>query len=467
MELEKKGMAVQEKSHLRVAWNTAIALVLVTPLVLYLHALLKYGANVPNKDDYQVVLDFLNRFIQANGFHEKFSLLFRQHWEYRLFFNHIVELAQYAANGRVNFVQLMILGSIGWMLAVYILYTELGSSRLNPAYFIPVMLMMFNLTHWSPMNWAMSSIQNYFGVFFPLASIYVLTKRPGTAGLICSLFLMAASIFTSGTGFVLIPVALMALVSQKRYADFFISSLAASFLLLVFFYFLKYVNPSSAPIYMKNPLHIMLFSLANLGNTFFGPYILYSFAHSPAVLSTPFFFYGFYASVACGLAFIAFFVYLAVKGLYKRNGGFVFWAILLIILISIEIAIGRGSRGLQNAVLIPRYSLYPLLLISLLYLAGLDFLKDKENKKKLKRFGLAFFVFALLFYASTYSPGIWFLNNEHNVLKNRIPDPASQQILMESDMLGIYQPNWMDGNGNTGPGMLPSRDYHGDKRVVK
>ncbi len=419
-------------------------LALSTPFVLYWYVLFKYSLNIPFlSDDYSAVLRFLNRFVLASGFHEKSGLLFEQYGEHRIFFNRIVELAQYKIYGRVNFIQLIILGNIGWALSVYVIFREFRDSGLKIGYFIPVMFITFNFVRWDQITWAMSSIQSYYGIFFPLASLYVLTKRPGPAGLACSLFLVAISIFTSGSGFILAPIVLLVLVSRKRYSELLVSFMVLALLFGVYFYFLNYVKPSFTPPIKGNPWRLALYSLANLGNTFMGTYMQFemgkSLVNSNNLNPGYNIMKSVYEAAISGMLFVISFAYLGVKGLYKRNGGFIFWSVVWIILIGLELAVGRSGNGYQTA-LISRYSVFSALLLSFLYIAGMDFLK--ENKKALKKFAVVCSIFSILLYMVTSPMGLWLIKWRYNVLENRpfiYASPADIQTLVESEKLGIYQ----------------------------
>ena len=399
-------------------WSVAILLALAAPVAIYIFYILKYSANVPFWDDYESVLAFLNQYVPANGLHDKLALVFAQHNEHRTVFNNIIELAQYRIAGKTDFVQLIILGNTGWILTVYVLYAEFRGYGIGRIYFLPVMLVMFSFSIWEPMIWAMCSIQFFYGVLFPLASLYFLCRRPGLPGFVLCLLFMGLSVFTSSSGFALLPVALAALLSRKRVAESAIALFVAALLLLTYFYFLKYVKPPYEPPYAVSPAGLSKFALAFLGS-----------AISRSVL----------ADMVFGFLFFLAFIGLGAKGLYKRDGGFVFWAAFMAVLTGIEVATGRSGFGLRIA-MASRYTVFSVLLISLLYLGALSLLKDKKGA--LKKFGAVCLAFSLVFYAVAFSRGAYQIKLRHRWLESKTlvyDNPAQAAlILMESERLGIY-----------------------------
>jgi hypothetical protein len=99
------------KTDRRVAWMAYLALSL--PVLIYLYAFQRYATNMPFYDDYDAILFWTLQFINAQDFHEKFWLFFRQHNEHRIIVDYFVNLLSLGIFHRINFIFISFVGSIG------------------------------------------------------------------------------------------------------------------------------------------------------------------------------------------------------------------------------------------------------------------------------------------------------------------------------------------------------------------
>ena len=137
-----------------------LSIVIITIIFsLYLGTIFVYTSHMPVSDDYGAVLVFLNNFVQAGDIYEKFSMLFLQHNEHRIVFNRIIEVLQLHVSGEVNFLYLTLIGNLGWVLTVYLLWHYAKKRNIvTITSFVPVILFMFTFSHSALMTWAMASL---------------------------------------------------------------------------------------------------------------------------------------------------------------------------------------------------------------------------------------------------------------------------------------------------------------------
>jgi hypothetical protein len=72
--------------------NTISLIGIALIFICYLLFIYKYSYNVPLWDEYDTNLGFLTSWQTAVSWHEKLNILFMQHNEHRMVFNHIIVL---------------------------------------------------------------------------------------------------------------------------------------------------------------------------------------------------------------------------------------------------------------------------------------------------------------------------------------------------------------------------------------
>ncbi|MGO8758969.1 MAG: hypothetical protein ACLQG3_12670 [Terracidiphilus sp.] len=334
------------------AGATVPALFVALPAALFYGILFRCLVNLPVLDDYDALLGFLNQVVQQKGAAARLlSFLAAQHNEYKLFFAHGVAWAQFALVGHVNFSCLCVLGSSAVLVLALILWrmflpAEKDFAR-RLAFFVPVAWLLFQLSYWETLDWAMASLENLWVVVFSLGAIGCLL-RPSRKSFAAALVLYALAIAASGNGFLLLPLGLLVLGLRRRLVR------AAGWLAVsavcIAAYAYRY-NPMSS----QSPSHGSVFSaLLHLR-----PDYAIAFAgNAGAIAGKSALSIG--ISLALGASLLALFGWLARRG-YGRRNPFVSCSVLFVLLTALGVAGLRSEFGLTQS-LEPRYTIYGVLL---------------------------------------------------------------------------------------------------------
>jgi len=375
--------------------------------LIYFGAVLKYAINMPFWDDYRAILGFLNDFINSD-FTKSIQLLFSQHNEHRIVFVRLIEIIQFKVTGEVNFLYLTILGNIGWLLVFIFLWKHARQRGITTVEFFPVVLIMFSFSHYELMTWAMASLQQYYQILFSLLAIYFLVKK----NLLISFLFMIISIFTGGGGLVLIPIFALYFVTQKNIKDFILTLVMGAGILLLYFVLLEYSKPGHHPnilALLSDPALLLSYMLAFVGNM-----------GKTKTVSSIFGVLFFMLSVFAG------------KKTYKWEP-FLFWSILLVPATAFITALSRAGFGVEQA-LSSRYTIYSLLLASLVYLSYILIYKNRK-------------VYFVGLFVGLFSFTLWFnygaqsLQHHNDRLKTELLFPSAEvaeKILKKSEELGVF-----------------------------
>jgi hypothetical protein len=218
--LEKAGRPAEAVPYSRLRILAAGFLV-VFPAVLFYTILLREAVNLPDMDDYEALLGFLNQMVAQRGVSAKVSYFFAaQYFEYKLFFEHAVFLIQYAVLGHVDFRLLCAIGNGFVLLIAVLLWKMFLPAHKNLAerllFFIPVSWLIFQFQYVEALDWTMESWQSLPVVFFSLGAIYFLMMETRRAYFWAVIFLILA-VGSSGNGFLMIPIGALILVLRRHY----------------------------------------------------------------------------------------------------------------------------------------------------------------------------------------------------------------------------------------------------------
>jgi hypothetical protein len=181
--------------------------------------------SVPYHDDYGVILTFANEYSRLHGLTAKvLDIATTQNNDYKLGFVHFVVAMELEFTGHLNFAFLVTLGNI-LLLAIgcvlFRLYCENGKPlNQNLFEFLPISLLLFSLTYWETVNWAMAGLQNFSVILFSLFALYLLIPTRTASGilslpvLLLSSFSAMLAAFSSANGFLLAPVGLLLLIRR-------------------------------------------------------------------------------------------------------------------------------------------------------------------------------------------------------------------------------------------------------------
>ena len=428
---------------------------IAAPAILFYAILFDRILNIPYQDDYEALLDFLNKITLMRGYSEKASyFLGCQHNEYKLFFEHALAWLQLAIFGHTDIEYLCAFGN-GFVLLLAILLWKMFlpdykdfASRLS--FFIPVPWLLFQLQYVETLNWAMASLQNLPVLVFSLGAIYLLMRA--TRRTFCSaLVFLILAIASSGNGILMVLIGQL-ILARERYSVRFVSWLIVSAACVAAYAYHYNIMSSQSPIHFHNSVFASLIRLQPL----------YVIAFIGSAGSFPFF----AGSILLGAFLCVFFVWMAWRG-YTRRNPLVAYCVLFLLLTAVGVAGLRSDFGIAQG-LSSRYAIYSVLLVIFAWFAIVeDFLQRKSAFPGNNLILLAAVSFAVLFSLTMDARG-WFYTADHNrnlvrgIVAYEHPDssdfpgpvlPVLNQparadeldrrapaILKESTKLGIYQP---------------------------
>ncbi len=321
------------------------------PILTFYSMLFRESKNLPEMDDYDAVLAFLNTFFTIHGFRNRLLFFFgSQHVHYKLFFEHLVVLAEVGVTGHINFVFLQQVGNLFVLLTSGVLWLlfQPRSSKLADRLllFTPVVFLLFAPCYGDTLNWAMGSLQNLIVVFFALLCLYLLHRKESVAFFAACVSLVSA-IASSGNGFFLALVGLAFLWQQRHRFRMVIWTFVTLAMggLYAYHFSAVYVSP---PTVAQHP-HIILalFPLAFLA------------AAAGRVK----------VCVLIALVMVGFAGYL-ISRRWRHLDPSTFYAGTFIIVTAIGVDLTRHQFGLEAA-LVSRYCIYSQLFLCLLYMAAL------------------------------------------------------------------------------------------------
>ncbi|MDR1416079.1 MAG: hypothetical protein LBJ57_01510 [Prevotellaceae bacterium] len=197
----------------KIYWWVSGALLAVYLLIVYQNAV-----NVPQYDDFVVLLNFLSEFIQSASFSEKFSLITSQHNEHRLVFTRLLVLLCYCITGKVSLSAFIIISNL-FLLGVSLLFLMyVKSKKYAPMAMLLIVALLFNGQNFQTSTWAMAGLANIGTLLLAMLSIYLVSYTSTSANnfFIAGLALAAATIFSNGNGLCLLPSLSLSLLLQKR-----------------------------------------------------------------------------------------------------------------------------------------------------------------------------------------------------------------------------------------------------------
>lgn len=312
-------------------------IILFIPFLIYGLFIFRYAVNIPYYDDYDVILNFMNTFVQTGTVMEKISLFFLQHNEHRIVFDRIITLCYYYLFDEIDFKSLIIFGNLGWVLTVSMLMVYLKKSSSSLYCLIPIPYFLLSFSHWENMFFAMAAIQNYWFIFFTIAFLISLSKNKIT--LSCVFFIMA--LLTSGGWVVLYPLGNLFLVLRRKWKSFVLFFAVST--CCVIFYFHGYYKPPYHPSILEvalNPFRTMAYFLTFLGN-------ILPFQTK-------------YSTLPIGLLLCLLAAYI----IFKQCDN-LFWKLIIYfaVMIASLTTVTRSGFGVEQAIS-SRYSLFPLLVLT-------------------------------------------------------------------------------------------------------
>lgn len=382
-----------------------------------------YAVNMPFWDDYDAVLDFLNRLSVTHGFADRLKLFFSLHNEHRLVFGRLVETAYLHLSGKVDFFSLIGTGELGLYLIVALFVVQ-ARRRLGADFYLAapaaIVLLAFS-QHALMAKFAMASLQQYYQLFFALVALYLATLPQRARWLPLVLFFATLSSFTGGGGLVTFAVLLLFFLAVREWKLALIEGLYAVLVLATYFYLLPFgvteIGRASHALALSHPARLVRFVLAFLGSVGGDHYLI----------------------AGAALAVLGALVFALST---RRSGGrpdFPALAGLLVVGTAVGAGWSRVSMGVYEAAS-SRYAIYSLVFLAALILALLASWRGGGGRRAL---ALAALLLSVLVVGAWFAPANRILARRQRILKDSLvyPDQArAMEILAASMKLGIFQP---------------------------
>jgi hypothetical protein len=343
------------------------ALIAITLVIgCYFFILYQYSVNIPFWDDYshlKVIVDI----IDSNSFIEKIKLLFSLHNEHRIVFARLITLADLILTREVNFFTLIILGNLSLLGIAEVLFLNFSRGRSQDfrwrtIYFLPAILLIFNLSYFEASLWALAALSSLAVIFLSFLCIFILVRS-----LECrswwiwpAFFLGVLATFTQGNGLLVLYVGIFLLILQNKFTTSIYWAIGTAITSLLYFYHYKSLDFSPNEIGISSAFGAVL----NYLILFLG-----SWSNIPFIV---------------GIFSLGLFIWLILAGLYRKNIA-LFGFLTFIFLSALAVASSRYELGIDQA-LSSRYKIYSLLFFAIIYLSIFEFLEKPWIAKFLRKF---------------------------------------------------------------------------------
>lgn len=200
-----------------------VKVIFLFPIAVFCIFLGYFAVNVPQGDDFDLILHFLSRFVSAgNDYGQKVSLLTAQFVEHRLFYTRIVVLLQYLLTGQVSFYLIILLGNLSLLGIFIVCWKQLKTAGYSLLYLFPVSLIIFQPCYsYDGVLWPAATLAYNSVSFFALLTIHWLSTRRYLQFWLAVISAILCT-YTFGNGILVLVAGLGLLVIQKRWKHTFI-----------------------------------------------------------------------------------------------------------------------------------------------------------------------------------------------------------------------------------------------------
>lgn len=314
---------------------------ILIPIITFFGMFFFYMVNAPINDDYQAVLDFLNKCISTDSSTEKATLLFSQHNEHRIVYDRIWTIISYKLQNNVNFTFLAFIGNLSLLAISLIFFRKFQNLKRSFLVFIPISVLLFNLANWENMTFAMAGMSNFTIFLFVILSLNYIAKDTLNTkkNIFIAVLFFYMALLTQGGGIFLLPISILILVYKKEYKSLLIYFLLTLPLLVAYFYDFQrpQQNADMITTIMNHNIKIVVFVFAFLGNAF-NYFLIYSQNVEQSI------------NVTAGIGFLLFVLFLYItKTKYYKTNIFNYSLMLFVIISAMVTAVSRVSFGLETA----------------------------------------------------------------------------------------------------------------------
>lgn len=206
------------------------------PFIIFCFFLSYFAVDVPQGDDFELVLHFLSKYFSTgDNYKEKLSLLTAQFVEHRLFYTRLVVLLQYLLTGQVSFYLIILIGNLSLVGILAVFGRQLQMAGHTLYYLFPISLLLFQPCYsYDGVLWPAATLAYNSVSFFAILTIHWLSGRRKShfwLAILCA----ALCTYTFGNGILILLVGAGLLVVQKRWKELFIWTLVATVIAFIYF----------------------------------------------------------------------------------------------------------------------------------------------------------------------------------------------------------------------------------------
>jgi len=340
---------------------------LLSAIVFYFYTSLKFSVNMPYSDDYDAILDFINKFYTHSDFGYRLYLLFSQFHEHRIVFDRVITLFFFNILGKINFCILSIVGNLGLILIILFLiifFKKKYGFKLTEL--TPIAITMLCFSQWELMaDFPMASIQQYYELLFSIISIVAFTCEG--YGFILGIVFFVLAVFTGGGGLFVSPIVLLYLLLTRQYKRFSTFLIASLIIFYIYFPLLHYISPpikDTLIFCLKNPTTLLGYMMIFISSAAKNYALIFILA----------------------ILLILNYLWLLRRKLNKDNHALIL-LISFIFLTSLVVGLNRIFLGFDSA-MFSRYTMYSLFLFSISYISLFLNAKGKKIRSLIALLGL-------------------------------------------------------------------------------
>jgi len=306
------------------------------------------GVNIPQQDDFDSIFFYL-----LGSRDDITSGLFTVHVSHRLVATRLLALAGVLLGGEIELRLLMLIAMAILFGTIYLFYRSFRDSADKPFLLLIISLCLLSLFHWSSMLWATAAIQNYFGLFIAVSSLYLFVRNT-TAGTAGAIVIASLAPYVSSNGLLVLPLLFVWCVCSRpaaaRHARLctalLLFVLSSGSVLIYLFGFDDAISLNGAMIADSNPMLglfvvIKAYLTACAGFLHFAPLALL-------------------AGAAMNLYFIA-----LIARRYDKKNPAIFYSIAYLLVSMALVALFRHGQGIEHLIA-SRYQVFTLGLTALM-----------------------------------------------------------------------------------------------------
>lgn len=192
----------------------------IVPFVVFCLFLGYFAVNIPQGDDFELVLHFLTKYKEENGgFLKKLSLITDQFVEHRLFYTRFIVLLQYWMSGNVSFYLIILIGNLS-LVGIFIICWQQLRFLNYPTYFLlPISLLLFQPCYsYDGVLWPAATLAYNSVSFFAILTIHWVSTQ-NAQHFKLAIISAAFCTYTFGNGFLILGIVALILVFQKRWKE--------------------------------------------------------------------------------------------------------------------------------------------------------------------------------------------------------------------------------------------------------